>query len=674
MNLKINTIVNYLFQYRKFLQTLMLVVFCCFNSSVYSQKSAHQISKYLQKGELEKILNLSTEEIASIQEVDNLRSVGKILLEDQQYDKSAFCYEQLLTKYKTHLLSDDYVHYYFCLLNTGKSGLLSQDQKEKADTNKWMKMLKLSARAQTYFASKNNRNPIVLKSNIYPSYGFSLTQDTLRYFTEKNQAIEDVLLEETATILNNKVSNLNSRSAVYQNACIKEVKGGSKQLKLNLKRFAGRQIFVLKQSKDIIYSVESFSNGRFAIKIKCDKLSPFTFNSQDYDCAMPFFDEKHQTLYYCSNKPGGFGSWDIYSSNYNNGKWNEPVNLGDQVNTPFMDIFPQMSDYGLLFSTNGRIGAGGFDNYLFSFKDKVAHNLAVFNSSKDDFCLQEINNTSIGIQNGQLVDYQLSVKNFLSDIKKQEAELIAFLYPERLEAARKEKLRKDSLQKVAKQIKLRKEKEEYEKKLVQWNSLKNLYYEIEQTNIKQSQKPRIDSIIQTICDLQVKQVYLIAYADGFGTSLFNRSIASKRAFSLMDYVASHENLKGLSFIPVIMGETLSVPEKSDSKTRKVEFKIASKVFSGKALLAVLSQEELDSVLSQDYQSTDLPQSNKLKYQKVRAWHKVLAGETIGEISLKYNCPIQQIEQVNNINDGIIMLNEYLFIPEENIKNLTKNNN
>nr|WP_320118742.1 LysM peptidoglycan-binding domain-containing protein [uncultured Marinifilum sp.] len=663
-----------LIQNRNLLLALLFVV-CCFSSSTtYSQKTAKNIFKCLQKGELEKIVKLSAEEISTLEKADDLRSVGKILLEDLQYGKSAICYQQLLSEHKTSLLASDYMNYYFCLLNTGKQELVLKSGKQQVDSNKWVKMLKISARAQSYFASQEKINPLLIESNIYPSYGFSLTQDTLRYFTEKNQEVKDVLLEETATILNNKVSNLNSRSAVYQNACIKEVKGGSKQLKLNLNRFAGRQIFVLKQSKDIIYSVESFSNGRFTIKIKCDKLSPFTFNSQDYDCAMPFFDEKHQTLYYCSNKPGGFGSWDIYSSNYNNGKWNEPVNLGDQVNTPFTDIFPQISDYGLLFSTNGRIGAGGFDNYLFSFKDKIAHNLAVFNSPEDDFCLQEINNTSIGIQNGQLVDYQLSVKNFLSDIKKQEAELIAFLYPERLEAAKRSKVRQDSLQNVAKQIKLRKEKEEYEKKLVQWNSLKNLYYEIEQTNIKQWQKPRIDSIIQTISDLQVKQVYLIAYADGFGTSLFNRSIASKRAFSMMDYLASHENLKGVSFIPVIMGETLSTPDKSDCKTRKVEFKIAREAFSAKGLLAVLSQEEPDSILSQNYQSTDLPQSNKLKYQKVRAWHKVLAGETIGEISLKYNCPIQRIEQMNNINDGIIMLNEYLFIPEENITNLTKNNN
>lgn len=674
MNLKINTLVNNLFQNRNFLLALLLAVCCFFSSSVYAQKSARQISRCLQKGEFDKILELTTEEILTLEKVDNLRSVGKILLEDLQYAKSAFCYEQLLAKHKVEILSDDYVNYYFCLLNTGKQELILQSGKQEVDSNQWVSMLKISARAQSYFVSKKNRNPLVLESNIYPSYGFSLTQDTLRYFTEKNQELKDVLLEETATILNNKKSKLNSRSAVYQNACITEVYGGNKQFKLNSHQFGGRQIFVLKQSKDVIYSVESFSNGRSAIKIKCDKLSPFPFNSDEYDCAMPVFDEKTQTLYYCTNKPGGFGSWDIYSSRYNNGKWNEPENLGDQVNTPFMDIFPNSSDYGLLFSSNGRIGAGGFDNYFFSFNDKLAHNLTVFNSSDDDFCLYDIKNTSIGIQNGSLVNYQSSVKNFLADLEKEEEQLIAFLYPERLEAARKEKLRQDSLLKVAQQAKFRKEKEEYERKLVQWNSLSSLFYEIEQTSIKQSQKLRIDSMIQSICDLQVKQVYLIAYADGFGTFLFNRSIASKRAFSLMDYLTSNADLKGVSFIPVIMGETLSTPEKSDCKKRKVEFKIASEVFSGKGLLAILPQVEVSSVCSKSYQSTDLPKTNELKYLKVKAWHKVLEGETIGEISLKYNCPIEKIKQMNNMIDNTIILNEYLFIPEENITSLTKNNN
>ena len=290
-------------------------------------------------------------------------------------------------------------------------------------------------------------------------------------------------------------------------------------------------------------------------------------------------------------------------------------------------------------------------------------------------CLYDLKNTSIGMRKGTLVDYQSSVKNSLSEIKKEEAKLISLLYPERLEADIKEKIRQDSLLKVTQQAKLKQEKEVYERNLAQWNSHNSLYFEIEQTSIEGAQFARIDSMIQSITDLHLKQVYVVGYADGFGTASFNRFIAGKRILSFIDCLISRSiGLKEVNFIPVVMGETLSLPEKADRKTRKVELIIANEAFSGKGLLAILSKDEADSVSYQNFKSVELPGADKVSYVKVKAWHKVAIGETMGEISLKYNCPITSVKQMNNILDSIIILNEYLFIPEENGTSLIENNN
>ncbi len=73
-----------------------------------------------------------------------------------------------------------------------------------------------------------------------------------------------------------------------------------------------------------------------------------------------------KTLFFSSNKPGGFGGQDIYVSQQNaKGEWEEPVNLGSYVNTEYDDEGPYLDFSGktLFFSSKGHRGMGGFDLY-----------------------------------------------------------------------------------------------------------------------------------------------------------------------------------------------------------------------------------------------------------------------------------------------------------------------
>jgi len=46
-------------------------------------------------------------------------------------------------------------------------------------------------------------------------------------------------------------------------------------------------------------------------------------------------------LFFASNKPNsGFGESDIYMSIRKDGKWGEPINLGDKVNSAYDEMFP----------------------------------------------------------------------------------------------------------------------------------------------------------------------------------------------------------------------------------------------------------------------------------------------------------------------------------------------
>ena len=71
-----------------------------------------------------------------------------------------------------------------------------------------------------------------------------------------------------------------------------------------------------------------------------------------------------QTLYFVSDRPGGFGGTDIYrASLQTNGAWGNPVNLGPNINTAYDEDAPYLhpDDSTLFFSSRGHNTMGGFD-------------------------------------------------------------------------------------------------------------------------------------------------------------------------------------------------------------------------------------------------------------------------------------------------------------------------
>ncbi|HTE32861.1 MAG TPA: OmpA family protein [Chryseolinea sp.] len=83
-------------------------------------------------------------------------------------------------------------------------------------------------------------------------------------------------------------------------------------------------------------------------------------------------DEK--TLYFSSNRPGGFGGLDIYRATKDSkGEWTNVKNLGAKINTDMDDDGPFIDYDGvtLYFSSKGRKGMGGFDVFKTSVDPKT---------------------------------------------------------------------------------------------------------------------------------------------------------------------------------------------------------------------------------------------------------------------------------------------------------------
>jgi outer membrane protein OmpA-like peptidoglycan-associated protein len=119
-------------------------------------------------------------------------------------------------------------------------------------------------------------------------------------------------------------------------------------------------------------------------------LEELPFNSDDYSVGHPALTPCCHTLYFVSDMPGGYGGTDIYRTDFVDGEWTEPVNLGPEVNTAGNEMFPYYAEDGALyFSSDAHNSMGGLDVFItYDNGDRWAtpENLNYpINSFKDDF-------------------------------------------------------------------------------------------------------------------------------------------------------------------------------------------------------------------------------------------------------------------------------------------------
>lgn len=115
------------------------------------------------------------------------------------------------------------------------------------------------------------------------------------------------------------------------------------------------------------------------------------FNGDDFSTAHPTLSADERTMYFASDRPGGFGESDIWSVSVSGKIYGVPRNLGASINTEARETFPYMnSNNELYFSSDGRVGLGGLDVYV-AMMDKnqqfepVQNIGAPINSTADDF-------------------------------------------------------------------------------------------------------------------------------------------------------------------------------------------------------------------------------------------------------------------------------------------------
>ncbi len=153
----------------------------------------------------------------------------------------------------------------------------------------------------------------------------------------------------------------------------------------------GKKLLIYRTSQDLksgdIYE-SNFEDTTFG--------TPFIItsnvNSKKYTETSACFSPDNNTIFFSSDRPGGYGGKDIYfMKKMDNGKWGTPFNLGPSINTEYNEDAPFVHPLNniLFFSSEGHKNMGGYDIFKSNFDESGTftepENLgAPVNTSDDD--------------------------------------------------------------------------------------------------------------------------------------------------------------------------------------------------------------------------------------------------------------------------------------------------
>jgi outer membrane protein OmpA-like peptidoglycan-associated protein/tetratricopeptide (TPR) repeat protein len=132
-------------------------------------------------------------------------------------------------------------------------------------------------------------------------------------------------------------------------------------------------------------------------------ITELPFNNDQYNVAHPALSPDEKTLYFASDMPGSLGQSDLYKvALKEDGSFGMPENLGPKINTEGKETFPFISaENEIYFASDGHLGLGGLDVFVSKPNQDGALNEPVnvgepVNSPADDFAFSINSDTKTG--------------------------------------------------------------------------------------------------------------------------------------------------------------------------------------------------------------------------------------------------------------------------------------
>jgi len=361
--------------------------------------------------------------------------------------------------------------------------------------------------------------------------------------------------------------------------------------------FGGRDIYISEKDK----------RGKWGPA----KLLSGTINTP-YDEEAVFMHPDGKTLYFSSKGHNSMGGYDIFKSEFENGQWSTPENLGYPINTAGDDVFFSISASGRhgYYSSARSGGYGDQDIYVITF---LGVEKPMVNNADDNLLawktqaiaetvieqIIDIKTTSVTLLKGRVLDdvtqSPLEAKIILSDIDKNE-ELATFTsnsatgrYLVSLPSGKNYGItvsadgylfhsenfnipEKAAYQEIEKDI--------YLKKIAVGSSivLKNIFFDFNQASLRPESINELQRLIKLMKDMPALKIEISGHTDNIGSAQYNKTLSERRAKSVVDYLidngisANRLTYKGYGFdLPIAPNDT----EDGRQQNRRTEFKVIS---------------------------------------------------------------------------------------------------
>ncbi len=265
-----------------------------------------------------------------------------------------------------------------------------------------------------------------------------------------------------------------------------------------------------------------------------------------------FLTNDGQKLYFTSNRPGGLGNLDIYVSEMEQtGDWGKANNLGPTINTEGREDSPVVDPDGttLYFSSDGHPTMGGMDIFKSEFKDgawqKPVNMGYPVNSIEDDsfFAFSQ--------------DKRRAYFSTMREEGNAEIYTLTFIEPEKEIAqviAQQEQVDPPKLNTVIPPVEIadgkRAIKESQDDYVISQTSpasteskmaaRKFLFFDIGKDELNTTSLSKVDDILKFLRNDLTSNVLIEGHTDNTGSDLLNMALSIKRANALAKYLTRNE--------------------------------------------------------------------------------------------------------------------------------------
>lgn len=327
-----------------------------------------------------------------------------------------------------------------------------------------------------------------------------------------------------------------------------------------------------------------------------------------YDEEGVFIASDEKSIFFSSKGHNSMGGFDIFRSDFKDGRWSNPVNLGHPINTPEDDVFFTLAANGQrgYYSSKKKDGYGNHDIYMITFLEaskplklheedmlfaynsksigpvlapKIEQNTVLEGIILDENNLMPVQAT-IEItdnNNGEIMasfESNSTSGSYLITLKPGKNYGITVSCPEYMFHSENFNIDEDAeARRITKDILMK--KMEVGTKIV----LNNIFFDFNKATLSNESVAELDRLTKLMNDSPSLIIEISGHTDNVGSSTYNQKLSGERANAVVDYLL-REGVPSVRMVSKGYGMEQPIAENSTTEgrqlNRRTEFKILEK--------------------------------------------------------------------------------------------------